>query len=886
MPASTPNLAAAQRIAERFAALTDAQRRAAYAKMQAEGLHMAQFPVPRRQAGADGAAACALSHAQERQWFLWQLEPHGSAYHMAETLRLQGPLDEAALRAAFQALVARHAALRTVFRPGEDGLPQQLVQPVQALDIPLWAHDGDTPDSGDMQARLHTLVHTPFDLAQGPLLRVALIRLGAQDHLLAVVMHHIVSDGRSLQILVAEFAELYQAACAGQAAALKPLPVTYADYALWQRQWLAAGEKERQLAYWRAQLGDEHPVLQLPTDHPRRADGRYTAAQHGLDLPQALVQGLRRQAQQQGGTLFMALLAGLQALLYRHTGEADMRVGVPIANRHRSETEGVVGFFVNTQVLRSQLHDGLPLQALLAQAIEASLGAQDHQDLPFEQLVEALQPERSLGSSPLFQVLLNHQRQAATASVQAIAGLQVQSLAPATPAALFELMLDVAEDEAGQPRLKFVYARELFEPASIARMAGHYLALLQALVEAPAQPLGQVPLLGAAEQAQLRQWRQPLLQDAPAAPLHALIEAQAQRQPAAIALTLGDAHVSYAELNQRANRIAHQLIARGVGPECKVGLAVERSIELVVGMLAILKAGGAYVPLDPDYPAERLAYMVEDSGLALLLSTSALRAKVPVPATLPVLCLDATPPADAYTDNPARAAHVDQLAYVIYTSGSTGRPKGAQLSHRHVARLLSATAPWFGFGPRDVWTLFHSYAFDFSVWEIFGALCTGGRLVVVPYWVSRSPADFMALLRSEQVTVLNQTPSAFQQLVHLPHLPEEEGAAPLALRQVIFGGEALEPESLRPWFDRHGDEMPRLVNMYGITETTVHVTYRPITRADLGLGRSPVGRAIPDLGLQVLDAALNPLPIGVPGELHVSGAGLARGYLGRPGLSA
>ncbi|WP_269759900.1 amino acid adenylation domain-containing protein, partial [Variovorax sp. E3] len=355
-------------------------------------------------------------------------------------------------------------------------------------------------------------------------------------------------------------------------------------------------------------------------------------------------------------------------------------------------------------------------------------------------------------------------------------------------------------------------------------------------------------------------------------------------RPQAVALVFGAHRLSYAELNARANRLAHRLVGLGVRPEARVGLAVERGIDMVVALLAILKAGAAYVPLDPAYPAERLAHMMEDSGIALLLTHSeVLPGLPPCGSGVRVVALDTLDLQSEPAHDPAVPQHADQLAYVIYTSGSTGKPKGAQLCHRQVVRLLSATQDWFGFGANDVWTLFHSYAFDFSVWELFGALCHGGQLVVVPFWISRSPDDFLALLREHRVTVLNQTPSAFRQLMTARGLYEEGG---LSLRHVIFGGEALEPQSLRPWIEHFGDAQPRLINMYGITETTVHVTYRPITTLDLEVPRSPVGVNIPDLGMHVLDPDLHRVPVGCAGELYVSGAGLARGYLNRSGLTA
>ncbi|MGJ7611900.1 MULTISPECIES: amino acid adenylation domain-containing protein [unclassified Variovorax] len=840
---------------------------------------------------AQRAGKLALSHAQLRQWFLWQLDPSSTAYHISGALKLVGPLDESAVRASFDALVQRHASLRTVFRADAQGLAEQVVQeavPLElaTLDLAAWRTEAEREVRSREEAL--RLSHTPFDLAAGPLLRVGLIRLAADQHLLVVVMHHIVSDGWSMQVLVDEFVAHYRARVQGAAVVLPPLPIQYTDYAAWQRDWLEAGERDRQLAYWTHHIGTEQPVLQLPTDHARKADGRYSAVRHGFELPGDLVQRLQRRLQGQGATLFMGLLAGFQVLLSRYTGEPDIRVGVPVANRHRAETEGVIGFFVNTQVLRNVLDGRESLARVLARAKDAALGAQAHQDLPFEQLVEALQPERSLGASPLFQVMFNHQRGGLQA-LHRLPGLTLTACDLDAQAAQFELTLETSEGDDGRVTASWRYAAELFAPQTIARMAGHYLAVLAALADCPGQAVGDVVLLPQAERAQLAAWGAPTqAAEATAAagtpetaePIHRLIERQAQARPDAVALVFGAQTLGYGELNAQANRLAHRLIALGVRPETRVGLAVERSLEMVVGILAILKAGGAYVPLDPDYPADRLAFMVADSGIALLLTQAHLQA--PAIGGLQVLPLDTLDLSAEPVTNPEVGLHADSLAYVIYTSGSTGRPKGAQLCHRNVSRLLGATDAWFGFGPDDVWTLFHSYAFDFSVWEIFGALCTGGKLVIVPFWVSRSPEDFLQLLRTQRVTVLNQTPSAFGQLAGLP--PSHQVG--LALRTVIFGGEALDPQRLRGWIERHGDDSPRLFNMYGITETTVHVTCRRITAADLVQARSPVGIAIPDLGLRVLDGQLNPMPLGAAGELYVSGAGLARGYLNRAGLTA
>ncbi len=842
------------------------------------------------------AGPAPLSHAQERLWFLWQWDPLSTAYHLSGALRLSGQLDRLALQAAFDGWVRRHEALRTVFRMAPDGRPRQVVQPAQPLAMRFidLRERPEAERAGEADEHVRRIAAEPFDLAEGPLLRVTLLCLGEHEHVLAVAMHHIVSDAVSMKVLVSDLVATYTARVQGREPKLPDLPIQYADYAVWQRQAVDEAEKARQLDHWRRVLGDEHPVLMLPTDHPRPASPSHRGRRVGIEVPVATVARLRQQAQANGATLFMVLLSAFVALLHRHTGQRDLRIGVPVANRQRAETEGVVGFFVNTQVLRVQVDSQATLGELLAQTREVALDAQAHQDLPFEQLVEALQPQRSPGQMPLFQVIFNHLREDRGA-LASLPGLTLSGHELGEHAVLCDLALDTTEHPDGRVTAVFGHAAELFEPATVTRMAGHYLRWLDQLAQAPHVRLAAVDMLGPVEREQLLAWGRaracPAMATAQVTArtglLHGLIEAQAQARPGAPAVSDAVRTLSHAELNQQANRLAHRLIAAGVGPEVKVGLALERSAEMIVALLAVLKAGGAYVPLDAAYPAARLAHMMRDSGMQVLLSHSHLREKFPHAdegAGPVVLLLDTLDLSEQPDTDPQVVVHEDHLAYVIYTSGSTGLAKGAQLTHRNAVRLLSATQDWFHFDHHDVWTLFHSHAFDFSVWEIFGALCHGGRLVVVPYLVSRSPDEFLTLLRNERVTVLNQTPSAFRQLMQVEAL-YDGGAMPL--RAVIFGGEALEPQSLRRWLAHFGDASPRLINMYGITETTVHVTYRPITCADLSEGqRSPIGGQIPDLGLCVLDADLNPVPIGVPGELHVAGEGLARGYLNRASLTA
>ena len=870
-----------QALIEKVGSLSPQERKALAVLLKQQGVNLFEIaPVFKRQDGEP----LRLSYAQERQWFLWQLEPESAAYHIPSVLRLRGRLDLDALQRSFDSLVARHETLRTRFRLDGDEARQEIAA---SMALPLDIVALGPLEEGALARQVETTIARPFDLERGPLLRVSLLRLAEDDHVLVLVQHHIVSDGWSMQVMVEELVQLYAAYSRGLEVALPALPIQYADYALWQRSWMEAGEKERQLAYWTGLLGGEQPVLELPFDRPRPVRQSHRGAQFILELDIDLSQALRRVAQQEGATAFALLLASFQALLYRYSGQADIRVGVPIANRNRVETERLIGFFVNTQVLKADLDGRMGFDELLAQARQRALEAQAHQDLPFEQLVEALQPERSLSHNPLFQVLFNYQSEArGNGQAFRFDELQMESVQFDSRTAQFDLTLDLTDEEQRFCAV-FDYATDLFDASTVERLAGHWRNLLRGIVANPRQRLGELPLLDAPERRQtLSEWNPAQREYAVQGTLQQRFEEQARQRPQAVALILDEQRLSYGELNARANRLAHCLIARGVGADVPVGLALERSLDMLVGLLAILKAGGAYLPLDPAAPEERLAHILDDSGVRLLLTQGHLLERLPRQAGVEVLAIDGLV-LDGYAESdPLPTLSADNLAYVIYTSGSTGKPKGTLLTHRNALRLFSATEAWFGFDERDVWTLFHSYAFDFSVWEIFGALLYGGCLVIVPQWVSRSPEDFYRLLCREGVTVLNQTPSAFKQLMAVACSADMATQQP-ALRYVIFGGEALDLQSLRPWFQRFGDRQPQLVNMYGITETTVHVTYRPVSEADLEGGLvSPIGGTIPDLSWYILDRDLNPVPRGAVGELYIGRAGLARGYLRRPGLSA
>ncbi|HEV3051065.1 MAG TPA: amino acid adenylation domain-containing protein, partial [Longimicrobium sp.] len=774
--------------------------------------------------------------------------------------------------------------LRTVFAE-VDGSPVQVIAPFGGFALPVedLAELSEAEREEAVRRRAGEEAQRAFDLSAGPLFRAALLRLGAEDHALLLTVHHIVSDGWSMGVLYRELSALYEAYREGRSSPLPELAVQYADYAAWQREQLQGEVLDRQLAYWKQRLAGAPELLELPTDHSRPAVQTFRGAQERMELPLELLERLQALGRSEGATLYMTLLAAFQVLLGKYSGSDDIVVGSPIAGRTRKEIEDTIGFFVNTLVLRTDLGGDPSFREVLRRAREVTLGAYEHQDVPFEKLVAELQPERSLSHTPLFQVMFAQQN--AVERGVALPGLEASEVGADLTSAKFDLFLTARATAQGL-RLGLNYSTDLFERGTIERMLGHLARVLeQAAADADVR-LSDLELLGPAERALvLEEWSRPQAEYPADRCIHELFEVHAARTPDGVAVTCAGDSLTYRELNERANQLAHYLRRRGVGPEVRVGICVERSLEMVVSILAVLKAGGAYVPLDPAYPVERLAFTLSDAGVPVVLAQEKVRATLTVPEGVELISLDAARAeiAAESAENPASGAGPHSLAYVIYTSGSTGAPKGALIEHRNVARLFSATDAWFGFGPDDVWTLFHSYAFDFSVWELWGALLYGGRVVVVPQLVSRDPEAFHALVQREGVTVLNQTPSAFRQFIQA----DGERGGELALRNVIFGGEALEPASLREWVERRGADTPRLVNMYGITETTVHVTYRLLSREDVfGGSGSPIGRAIPDLRLYVLDPAQRPVPIGVPGELYVGGAGVARGYLNRPELTA
>jgi amino acid adenylation domain-containing protein len=828
----------------------------------------------------DRSQLLPLSFAQQRLWFLDQLEPGSPLYNIPQAVQLSGPIDIQALEDSINELIRRHEGLRTCFVAGSGGPAQVVLDAVPcALEVEDLTMLAEQPRGEELQRLLKEEAQQPFDLAHGPLLRVRLFRLSDQEHVLGVTMHHIISDEWSTGILRRELGGLYESYSTRTESPLAELRVQYADYAVWQRQWLQGEVLERELGYWRKQLAGAPALLELPAGRARPAVQTHRGAYQRVRLSAETTRGLKELSRRHNATLFMTVLAGFQALLSRWSGTTDVVVGTPVAGRTQGETEAVIGFFVNTLALRTDLSENPPFSELVKRVREVCLGAYAHQEVPFEKLVEELGVERDLSRTPLFQVMLAWQN--AVDEELKLSGLRMGRVEEdlSSSRAKFDLLLSLGEFD-GEIGGTLEYNVDLFDGETIQRVVAQLERVMAAVAEDEERCVGELPLLSEAERKQVVvEWNRREHFEVEGSVM-ARFEREVERRPEAVALKFEDEEVSYEELNRRANQLGYYLRQRGVGPEVRVGLLLDRSVAMVVSILGVLKAGGAYVPLEVSAPAERLGFMLEDSGCELLLTTK----KLDAPHSKEVLDLDQA--WEEIASEPGTNLNIEvneaNVAYVIYTSGSTGKPKGVMVTHGNVLRLLDATDAWFNFGSEDVWTMFHSYAFDFSVWELWGALLYGGRLVVVPYWVSRNPEAYYELLQREQVTVLNQTPSAFRQLQPLLEQSPVEG-----LRAVIFGGEALELSSLRSWYERYGEDGPQMVNMYGITETTVHVTYRLLGPADVASGRgSLIGRRIPDLELYLLDERQEPVPVGVAGELYVGGGGVARGYLNRAELTA
>ncbi len=815
--------------------------------------------IPRRSPGTT-----PLSFAQERMWFLDEMEPGSPVYAIPLALRLRGALDRDALERSLTEIVRRHEALRTTFRSDAGG-PLAIVHPPHPVVL--------TVESVDDESAIAEEARRPFDLAAGPLFRARLLRTG-DEHVLLVCMHHIVSDGWSTGVFTRELFALYAAFTRGPASPLPEPEVQYGDFAAWQREELSGERLDEALAYWTERLRGAPALLELPTDRPRPAVQSHHGAAHRTTLPATLVAELQALGQREGATLYMVLLAAWSVLLSRYSGQDDVVVGSPIAGRTRGEVEGLIGLFVNTLALRVDLSGRPTFPALLKQVRETTLGAFQHQDLPFEKLVEALAPERSQAHSPLFQALFSLQNTPAE-SIH-LPGLEVEAARVESETTKFDLSL-FATERNGELELALRYRTELFDAETTRRMLKQFSLLLETIASDPEQRAADLPLMDAAERGQvLVEWNRTATRY-PSRCIHELFEAQAARTPDAVALASEGHTLTYAELDQAANRLAHHLRARGVGPETRVAVCLERGLDMVVALFGVLKAGGAYVPLDPDYPRERLAHMLADSGAALLLTVQPLRDRLPDSAA-EVLCLDiereaiAQRPAAA----PQSAVRPENLAYVIYTSGSTGTPKGAMNQHGGVANRLLWMQDRYGLDASDVVLQKTPFSFDVSVWEFFWPLAAGARLVMARPGGHRDPAYLVETIQAESVTTLHFVPSM------LEHFLAEPGVeACTTVRRVVCSGEALPPELRTRFFTHLGAE---LHNLYGPTEAAVDVSAWECTSDETGC--VPIGRPIANTQLYVLDAERAPVPVGVPGELFIAGIQVGRGYLARPSLTA
>ena len=852
-------------------------------------LHKASSEMPSSLVPVSRANTLPASFGQRGLWFHEQLEPGSPAYNLPSVYRLSGELDPQLLEMSINQIIARHEVLRTVFETVE-AQPVQKILPKMMIGLEesdLTGLASDALQDSKVRRFVGVFAERSFDLTRGPLLRAALLKLASNEHVLLLAIHHIVFDGWSIGIFFRELSHIYNNFKSGKSCPLPELGIQYADFAKWQRERLHDAKLKSSLKYWKTQL-DNLPTLTLPTKRTQNISEPSSRGREEFELSRELLDGLQGLAHLSGTTLFMVLLAAWKITLCRYTGQTDIAIGTPVAGRNHPAVEDLIGYFLNLVVLRSDLSGDPTVRELLERIRRVCVDAFAHQDVPFEKLVEELRPTRHVAANPLVQATFALQN--TPKQLLNLTGIGAQDLNISSGVVRpFDLHLYMVE-QGSCIRGYLCYNTSLFEADAIKMLVTHLQNLLESIVKNQDRRITGLPMLTESEKRQLLVNSNHCTETFPKSKcLHRLFEDQVEQTGDAVAVVYEGEELTYRELNRRANRLAHRLRGLGVGPDVLVGLCVERSIELIIGVLGILKAGGAYVPFDPSYPRDRLEFMLKDSAVSVLLAQKHLAANLRDQSSV-VLYLDEDQaeqfPCDAaYEANLESNAKLDNLAYVIYTSGSTGQPKGVLVTHHNVVRLFHSTQARFDFNGFDVWTLFHSYAFDFSVWEIWGALLHGGRLIVVPDSVRRSPDELAVLIEENRVTVLNQTPSAFQQL--MPHLISSAGSDKLALRYVIFGGETLEPQRLRPWLHRYGDQTPKLINMYGITETTVHVTYRPIARVDIeSKAGNIIGVPIPDVELYVLDSYRNLVPIGVPGELYVGGAGLAKGYLNRADLTA
>ena len=853
----------AEQAPRRASTLTPEERQRLEAKLLA-GAPATRSALPRR----DPATPVPLSPPQQRLWFLHQLVPDSAVYHIPLAARLHGRLDVEALRRSFEVVVHRHEALHTGILV-EDGEARQHVSSVGAFALPVdpWP-DGD--DAALERAAVRE-ANQVFDLARGPLIRARLFRRSADEHLLVVTLHHLISDGWSMGVLAGELETAYAALRAGRAPTLPPLPLQYGDYAVWQRERLGGAELQARLAYWAERLAGAPAALTMPTDRPRPTVQSFAGGHVAITVSREVTEGLRALARRHGATLYMTLLAAFQVLLARHAGQDDVLIGSPIAGRPRTELEGLIGFFANTVVLRGELAGDPTFCELLRRTRDTALGAFANAEVPFERLVETLRPARDASRNPVFQAILALQN--APRTPLALAGLEVTPFPLDQGTAKVDYSLILVEVPEGL-RGTLEYCSALFDRPTAEGLVAQFGRLLQEIARDADRPISQLPLLGEAERHRvLVEWnatRSPYPADRS---LPALFAEHVARTPDAVAVTDGARTITYAEMERRARRLAHRLCDLGIGRGARVGVCCDRSIELVVALLGVLTAGSAYVPLDPSHPAERRTALLDDAGAVAVVTAGAGRGDA-----RPEVRLESSdgetleaPAADALALGGA------DLAYVMYTSGSTGAPKGVAVPHRAVARLVRDT-DYARLGPDDAVAHVSNPAFDAATFEIWGALLNGARLVLIPPETALAPRALAGALAREGVTTLFLTTSLFNQVAR------EAPDAFRTLRQVLFGGETAEPRWVRAVL--RAAPPARLINAYGPTETTTFATWHEVREVAEGASTVPIGRPIANTEIYILDGRREPVPVGVVGEIYIGGPGLADGYLGRPELTA
>ncbi|MEH2381364.1 MAG: amino acid adenylation domain-containing protein [Nostoc sp.] len=813
-----------------------------------------------------------LSFAQQRMWFLYQLESQSPFYNEGLQLRVAGVLNVEALQQSINEIIRRHEILRTTF-PAVDGKPLQVIFPSLTINIPVLDLQG--LEEAEVQQIVTKEARQPFDLSNAPLLRVTLLRLGSESHVLVLIMHHIITDGWSMGIFIKELSNLYRGFTLSSPLLLAELPIQYADFAVWQRQWLTEEIQKQQLNYWKQQLAGATPLLELPTDKPRPPIQTFCGATQEFQIDQNLSKQIKIFSQQSGATLFHTLLAAFVVLMFRYSGQDDICIGSPIANRNRREIESLIGFFVNTLVLRNQIKGNPSFNEFLSQVRQVATSAYTHQDVPFEQVVEALQPERSLSYNPLFQVVFVLENFLLDTLELPDVTLTPQFVERGT--SQFDLTLAVWETKAGLIG-SWEYNSDLFEPDTITRMTSHFQTLLAAIIANPNQPIGELPLLSQEERHQLLvEWNDTYTPYPQSKCIHELFEKQVEKTPNAVAVVYEDEFLTYQQLNERANQLAHYLRSLGVKPEVLVGICIERSPLMIIALLAILKAGGAYVPLDPAYPQERLAYMLQDAKVPVLLTQQELISQLPqTQARVVCLEIDSKLISTYSQENPTSEASVHNLAYVIYTSGSTGQPKGVAVIHQAVNRLVCNTN-YINLTAKHRVAQASNATFDAATFEIWGALLHGARLVGIAKEVLLAPPELATQLRQQQIDVLFVTTALFNQLVsQVPGIFK-------TLETVLFGGEAVDPTMVRATLQYEPPK--RLLHVYGPTESTTFSLWYLVQEVPEKAINLPIGRPIANTQIYILDRHLQPTSIGVPGELYIGGDGLARGYLNRTELT-